>query len=182
MSPHPRGRRRGERVQADRRQSLPQRAELAVLRPEIVPPLADAVRLVDGDVGDVPKLLQEPIAPLARQPLGGDVEQRVAPLAQPGGNCGLRIGAKRTVVARRVDAVLHERVDLILHQGDQRRHDKAETAAAFHQRGRLETQRLAAACRQDDERIAAVEDRGHRFALQRTKRGVAPVFREDVLD
>ena len=55
-----------------------QRAELPVLRPEVVPPLADAVRLVDGDEADAgsAEQRQEAVAALAGQPLGRDVEQR----------------------------------------------------------------------------------------------------------
>ena len=44
-----RGGRGRVRVQADAGQQLPQPAELAVLRPKVVAPLADAVRFVDGD-------------------------------------------------------------------------------------------------------------------------------------
>ena len=54
--------------------SLPQRAELAVLRPEIVAPHADAVGLVDGDERQL-RVLQELAEAVRDQPLGGDVEQ-----------------------------------------------------------------------------------------------------------
>src|SRR5436190_1222507 len=53
---------------------------------------------------------------------------------------------------------------------------------ASHERRHLEAQRLAAAGRQDDDRVAAVENRRHRFALQRTERGVAPVLGERLLE
>ena len=49
VAAHARGRRRGEGVQADAGKRAAQPAELPVLRPEVVPPLADAVRFVDGD-------------------------------------------------------------------------------------------------------------------------------------
>ena len=49
VAPDARGRRRGERVQADAGKPRAQRAELPVLRAEVVAPLADAVRLVDRD-------------------------------------------------------------------------------------------------------------------------------------
>src|SRR3990167_5658954 len=46
------GRRRGRvRVDGPLRERLPQHAQLPVLRPEVVPPLADAVRLVDREEG-----------------------------------------------------------------------------------------------------------------------------------
>ena len=72
------GRRRREGVQADAGKALPQRAELPVFGTEIVAPLADAVRLVDGDVGNAAEPLHEGVAALAGQPLGGHVKQRVA--------------------------------------------------------------------------------------------------------
>ncbi len=46
---HARRRRGGIGVQADPRQRLAQPSQLPVFGTEIVPPLADAVRLVDGD-------------------------------------------------------------------------------------------------------------------------------------
>ena len=76
-------------------------------------------------------------------------------------------------------AVADERVDLVLHQRDQRRDDHRQARA--HERRRLEAQRLAAAGRQHDQRIAAGQDRVHRLALERTERGVAPVFFEDAV-
>ena len=52
-SAHARGGGGRERVNADARQkSSRRRAELPVLGPEIVAPLADAMRLVDGDEAD----------------------------------------------------------------------------------------------------------------------------------
>src|SRR6188768_1599752 len=53
VAPHPA--RRGGRVgvQANPRQQLPQTAKLAVLWPEVVSPLADAMRLIDGDETDL---------------------------------------------------------------------------------------------------------------------------------
>ena len=45
-----------------------------------------------------------------------------------------------------------------------------------HERRRLEAERLAAAGRQHDDRVAPGEDRVHGFALQRPERRVAPVL------
>ena len=164
-------RRRGRRVgvQADARKALRSRAELPVLRPEVVSPLADAVRLVDGDELHVAlrEQRQEPVAALADQPLRRHVEQPVAPLAQAGRHRRLLVRAERAVVERRRHAVADERVDLILHQRDERRDDHAQPRP--HQRRRLEAERLAAAGRQHDDRVAAREDGVHRLALQRTE-------------
>src|SRR5262245_23873234 len=71
------GRCRGVRVDADARQPLAQTPELPVLRPEIVSPLADAMRLVDGDEADAARRekRQEAVAAFAYQPFGRDVEE-----------------------------------------------------------------------------------------------------------
>ena len=80
VAPHALGRRRGERVERDAREIVAQPSELPVLRPEIVAPLADAVRLVDRDEAHV-RLLQQPpqrLAAFADQPLGRHVQQAAA--------------------------------------------------------------------------------------------------------
>ena len=51
-------------------------------RPEVVSPLGDAVRLVDGDEGQV-DLVEERKGPLTQQPLGSHVEQVDASGTQP---------------------------------------------------------------------------------------------------
>ena len=80
VAPDARGRGRGERVKAGARQQLPQPAELAVLGPEIVSPLADAVRFVDGDEAHAARREQREkrLAPLSDQPLGRHVQQAIA--------------------------------------------------------------------------------------------------------
>ena len=116
----------------------------------------------------------ERVAALADEPLGRDVEQRIAALAKAGAHASAFWSARqRAVVAGRRHAVADERVDLVLHQRDERRDDQREAVA--DERRRLEAQRLAAARRQHEQRVAAGEDGVHRFALQRPERGVAPV-------
>ena len=67
-----------------------------------------------------------------------------------------------------------ERVDLILHQRDQRRHDDAD--ARPHERGDLVAERLAAAGRHQHERVAAGRRRGRRSrpARRGTRRSRRP--------
>ena len=92
----------------------------------------------------------------------------------------LLVGRERAVVERRRHAVADQRVHLVLHQRDERRDD--ERQARPHERRRLEAERLAAAGRQHDDRVAAGEDGVHRLALQRTEGGVAPVSGDDIVD
>ena len=74
------GRGRGERVERDAGKVVAQPPQLPVLRTEIVPPLADAVRLVDGDEPHAALLQQPPQrrAAFADQPLGRHVQQPAA--------------------------------------------------------------------------------------------------------
>ena len=139
-----------------------------------MPPLADAVRLVDGDETDRPRRehVEESIAAVADEALGRDVEQAIPAVAHAARHLALLFGRQRAVVAGRRHAVADKRVDLILHQRDQRRDDDRETVAG--DRRRLEAERLAAAGRQHEQRIAAGQHGLHRFALQRTERVVAP--------
>ena len=60
----------------------PQFFELAIFRPEIVAPFADAMRLVDGELRDVPihRALQKRIE---HQPLRCDVKHTVFTAMQP---------------------------------------------------------------------------------------------------
>ncbi len=175
-------RRGGRRVgmEADAGKEAAEPAELPVLGTEVVPPLADAVRLVDGNELHVAlrESRQKPVAALAGEPLRRDIQQSVATFAQAGRYRRLLVGAERAVVERGRHAVADERIDLILHQGDERRDDHAQSRP--HQRRRLEAERLASSGREHDDRIAAGKDGVHRLPLERTKRGVAPVALEDM--
>jgi hypothetical protein len=64
------------------REGLAQRAKLAVLRPEVVPPHADAVGLVDRDERQRQRA-QHRAEPLGHQPLRGYVQELELPLADP---------------------------------------------------------------------------------------------------
>src|SRR5262249_44313363 len=83
---------------------------------------------------------------------------------------------ERAVITGRRHAVADERVDLILHERDERRDHHREPFS--HERGGLKANRFPAARGQDDERVAAGKNRVHRFLLQRSERGVAPVALE----
>ena len=139
-----------------------------VVGPEVVPPLRDAVRLVDHEEPELG--LADPLEEPGRgEALGRDVEQPRAP--------GHR-AVDRRAVRRRVllgvderdapgrDAL--ERLDLVLHQRHERRDDQREIRA--HQRGQLVAERLARAGRHHHQHVAP-GDRGlDRLALAGTER------------
>ena len=139
--------RRGRRRQGDQRRRadlVDDRADAAVLRTEIVAPLRNAVRLVDG-VERYLDFAQKRDVVLLGKRLGGEIEQLGAPLQHVGAH--LRHGG---LVERRIEEMGDARlrresahgVHLILHQGDQRRND--DRHAVHQQRRQLVTERLAA--------------------------------------
>ena len=158
-----------------------QPAELAVLRPEVVAPVADAVRFVDGDEAHAParELPLKAGAAIAHQPLGRDVEQPQPPVAERRQRRRALVGGRGAVETRRRHAALDQAVDLVLHQRDERRDDERDAGRVADQRRRLKADRFAAAGRHDDEAVAAIEDGVDRLPLQRTKALEPPVVRED---
>ncbi len=144
-------------------------AQTTVLGTEVVAPLRDAVRLVDGEERDG-DLLQEFHRLLLRQCLRGHVEQLRVALQQVLFHLG-HLGA----VERRVEEVGHtlaprgvaHGVHLVLHQRYQRRHHNGY-ALADHG-GQLVAQALAAARGHDDKGVVAVQkalDNGFLVALE----------------
>ena len=153
--------------------------EPEVVGPEVVAPLRDAVRLVDDEEPDL--RLPDPLEEAGRgEALGRDVEQPRAP-GRPRGRAPRRFAAasccaltSATLPGR--DAL--QRLDLVLHQRDERRDDEREVRA--HERGQLVAERLARAGGHDDEHVAARERRLHRLrcpgrnARSRTPRAARP--------
>ena len=145
----------GQRDPRDLGPALVQHRQLQVVGPEVVPPLGHAVRLVDGEQGDGAAVQQLDGLPHA-QPLGRQVEQ-----VELAGEVGVLDLAPLERLLRRVEepgahAERGQRVDLVLHEGDQRRDDDA--GALPDQRGHLVAERLAAAGGHEHERVAAADD------------------------
>ena len=104
-------------------------AEHAVVRPEVVAPLRDAVRLVDGDQGG--RALGEHLGEAGHaQPLGRDEEEVEAPVEVLAARAA-RGGAVATGVdALGGEALRDELADLVLHQRDERAHHQGGSARA----------------------------------------------------
>src|SRR5439155_4100535 len=79
VAPDARGRRRGERVETCGWKHLAEPRELAILRPEVVPPLADAMRFVNGDEAHAARrqAADKAVAPFAHQALRRDIEEAI---------------------------------------------------------------------------------------------------------
>ena len=174
---HLRGRRRGERQHRRAPEAVDHRAEREVVGAEVVPPLADAVRLVDDEEAHL--ALQQHLEEVAvLEPLGRDVED--VALALRDRPLGVARLARRLVRVERerVDALRDHLVLLVLHERDERAHDQRQPLE--HQRGELVDERLPAAGRHHDERVAPAEDRLDRLVLPVLEVVEAEAVREDL--
>ncbi len=155
-----RGRRGDDRLCAEPARGVRQ-AE--VVGPEVVPPLRDAVRLVDDEEAD--RHLAQRLEEAGRgEALRRDVEQPqlARPRAVQHPAVGVRVLLGVDERDRAADAAL-ERLDLVLHQRDERRDDDRQVAA--QQRRKLVAERLPGAGRHHDQDVAPREGAGHRLRL-----------------
>jgi hypothetical protein len=130
--------------------------ELQVVGAEVMAPFRDAVRLVDREERDL-RPLELGEEALVVEALRGDVEELQAARPEPVGDVAHLLSAEAGIEAGGVDAVAGEEVDLVLHQGDQRRDHDGD--AVEQQRGKLVAEALAAAGGEDRERRAAGQER-----------------------
>ena len=101
------------------RKAVGEQAKLPVLGPEIVAPLRHAMRLVDRKQRNARPLQQRNHAILDKS-LGRDIEQVERALGQCLLDLALGLPVKRRIQEGGADAKLAQRVDLVLHQCDQR--------------------------------------------------------------
>ena len=94
-------------------------AQLQVFRAEIMPPLRHAMRLVDGEQGNL-EVLQKTQHARLHQPFGSQVEHLDFAALDPLGDLALLIGAQGGVQRYGSHAQLIESGNLIVHQRDQR--------------------------------------------------------------
>ena len=144
------------------RQPLFQELQLPVFGPKIVAPLADTVCLVDGHQGHVGGGQRIEHSRL-HQPFRGNVQQLQVPDLQVLKDTAARVGFHAAVETRRRDTGGVESIDLILHQGNQRRDNQAHPGTDNSRS--LETQGLAAPGRKHHDRIPVLQHTLHRLLL-----------------
>ncbi len=145
------------------REHLGQPAQHAVVGAEVMAPLADAVRLVDGHQGDGPSRQPAQHGRL-HQPLGREVQDVEPALADGAPDALALVGIDIGVEPRCSDARLLQAGDLVGHQGDQGRDDDPQPVAQHA--GHLVAQALAAAGGQDGEGVAARHHLGDHVSLE----------------
>ena len=161
----------GRRRQSDRRRIADQGAELAqpsVVGSKVMPPLTDAVCFIHCQQSHVAAGNHVDELGFAK-PLRRDVQQAVLALRDAGVSRLSLVARQRRVDEGCVNPALPERVNLILHQRDQRRHHERQRNASpgigttpigglqRQQRGDLVAQRLPAPRRHDNQRMPAAE-------------------------
>ena len=158
--------RRGERDARHARETLGENFELPVLGAEVVAPLRDAMRFVDREDCNV-AALEEAKRALLHETFRRNIE-KIEPASR---ELTLDLVLRRAILCRvekrRLDAEIAQRIDLILHQRDQRRDDDA--GARPDKSGDLIAQRFAAAGRHQRQTIAAAQEGRDDIALQRPK-------------
>ncbi|MCY1390931.1 hypothetical protein D9M71_57560 [compost metagenome] len=149
-------------------------SQLQVFGAEIMAPLRDAMRLVDGEQGDI-QAAQEVEHARLHQTLRRQVQHLDLAVANLHSQVTLLLGAQRGVQGSGSHAQLFEGSDLVVHQGDQWRNHHGQAIA---QQGRdLEAQGLAAAGGHQHQGVATI---GH--ALDNgTLTATETVVAEDVL-
>ena len=171
------GRRRGGKGGDERaaREPCDERGDLPVARAEVVSPLRETVCLVDGDHRD--GLMLEDVLEIARiEPFGCDVDEFVL-AAGDGVEARARFFHRKAAVdIGRRDALLRERINLVLHERDERRDHERD--AGKYERGNLEADRFARPCRHDRDRIVSREQAAHDGLLRRAERGISVKFPE----
>ena len=115
---------RGQRQPRHLRKGVEQRPQQSIVGPEVVPPFGNAMRLVDREQRQ-PRLPQQLAKIAVRGAFGRDIEQ--IEFARP--EARDRLGAIVVDAGQRRGADAHclGRAQLIVHQGDQRRHDDARS-------------------------------------------------------
>ena len=163
--------RRGQSHNRHTGKSLPQQPQLRVFRTEVMPPLGNAVRLVDGEQRNPHVPYQ--IGNLQHQPLRRNVQQfHVPPQTSRTDPHVLGLVVHAVQRGRRY-AVGLQPFHLVLHQGNQGRHHHRRPLT--HQGRHLIAQTLPASRGHQHHHIASGQDTPDDFLLQRTERSVTKI-------
>ena len=160
-------RRRGKRADFRPFGQFPQkRRDLQIAGAEILPPLADAVRLIDDDLRDF-GVSRKAEKGIRHQPFGRDINDFIGAAPCVIQREHILSGREGAVEIGRAHAVLQQREDLIAHQRNERRNDEGD--ARQNERGNLIADRFARARGHDGHHVAPAQNRGNRVFLPRTE-------------
>ena len=147
--------------------------DLEVVRPEIVTPFGNAVGLIHRDHRHIPS--PHPLAkPLVGQPLRRDVQHPQPPGIQVLIQGPQALGIHRRIQPRRRNPPPRQRLDLILHQRNQRRNHQGQTLE--RKRRQLITQGFAATGRKNCQHRPPGHQRPDDLGLTASQRLMAEIF------
>ena len=168
-------RRRGHGDRLDAMEGFHDLTQAQIFGAEVVAPLRDAVRLVDGEKIDRgPPQGGDDV--VAQQPFGRNIEQPERAVVEALRRPAPFVGVGGGIEARRLDPKLAQLRHLVAHQRDQRRNNQGQAAA--DDRRQLEAQRLAAACRHHRQHVLAGKCGAEDVLLPGTEVGKAKDVRE----
>ena len=145
----------------------------AVAGPEIVAPLGYTVCFVDDEHGNG-QTLHEGRKEFVFQAFRRNIDQ-FDPAGADGGEAGLGLFKSTLAVdIRRRYLLVDQAVDLVLHEGNERRNDQRH--AGHHQGRQLEAYRLPCPCRHDGQAVAAIEKGLDDLMLARPERRIAKIL------
>ena len=159
-------------------QLVDERADLQIAGAEVVPPLADAVRLVHRHHADRLRLGEAQEA-LGHQPLRGHIDDLVPAVPGAAQHQGLLAGGQAAVQVGRGHSRRHQRPHLVLHQADEgadhQRHPRQQ------QSRHLIAHRLARPGGHDRQHVPARQGRVHDLGLPRPEAVVPEHLFQNVL-
>jgi hypothetical protein len=135
------------------------------------------VGLVDGEQRDA-DVLDRLAEPLVLEPLGGDVQEPQLPAADLLHHVAVLVCREGRIEPAGGDAARGQGIDLVLHQGDQRRDD--ERHAGQEQGRQLVAERLAAAGGKDGRGRAALHKVLHHRLLAGAELSISEVGLEGI--
>ena len=169
----------GERVQRGLGEIRAKLSQPAILGSKVVPPVADAVRLVDGKRRHF-GLFEQRQRPTGQQSLRRQKQQPKLAPQELLLDLVLHDPIQRAVQRRRRVAARVEPVHLVLHQRDQWAHDHRRPVE--QQRRHLIAQALPAPGRHHHQRVSAVQPGPDRPLLMLAERAEPPVFLDHLGD
>jgi len=171
------GRRRGQGHAGGLWEALHDLSQSAILGPELVAPVRDAVSLVHRYQDQAPGDILEQVS--HEEALGADVEELCPARGQPPIRLASVVGLEVRMEGVRGQAGLSRRGHLVIHEGDEGRDDQDEPPA--HGRGQLVAEAFSPSGRQHDQAVAPGERRLHGLPLERLEGVVAPAALERFL-
>ena len=136
--------------------------QLQIIRPEVVPPLADAMRLIDGNQRNADRRQKRRERSVV-QPFRRNVDKLVVPMRKAGETAAHLLGIERGIDVGRGNAAPLQSVHLILHERNQGRNHQGRSRQEH--RRQLVAKRFPGSRRHHNDGIATIDNMANRRQL-----------------